>query len=183
MNVTEAMDLLSDSRNQIKEMNDTMHRLQEALVAIAEMDNGAVPKFSLMCDGGGAEMVVSDYIDKQALTKYVRDQLEIMARANFEKLLSFKPVPKIETPEDEVPEPKIPEELQRKKPIPEATLTGKNGKPIVNDELISKMYFKDGKSGKQIAAETGLSESAVFNHLAKLKAAKETAAKECVRQS
>lgn len=201
MNFTKAIDLMTDTEKRMKEIDAALHDLRNALAAIAELDNGAKADMILKCNGLTEPVHIGNLMDEGLLTKYVRDRLELVARSNFEKLLYFRPEEKSDIQEEEMPPLKIPDELARKKeqreepsenlPVeaiahevePMPKVIGKNGKAIVNDALIARMYFKDGKSGKQIAAETGLSESAVFNHLAKIRAAKEQAAKECARQS
>ena len=196
MNFTKAIDLMTDTEKKMKEIDAALHMLRNSLAAIAELDNGAKADLILECNGVAEPMHIGNLMDENVLTAYVKDRLEIVARMNFETLLCFKPEARIETPEDELPPLKIPEELQKKKeqreePIeteePEQAsvpkVIGRNGKPVINDVLLERLYFKEGKTGLQIVKETGLSESAVFNHLAKLRAAKEQAAKECVRQS
>lgn len=192
INFTKALDLLSDTEKRMKDIDVAQRKLRNALAAISEIDNGAKACLVLKCDGGASDMYIGNLFDEKSLTAYVKDRLEMVARENFEILLSFKPVQR-DTSEDEIPEVKIPEELAKKKeqredpepktpePATVAKMIGKNGKAVVNDTLLDRMYFKEGKSAKNIARETGLSESAVFNHIAKIRAAKEKAAKECVR--
>lgn len=193
MNFTKAIDLMTDTEKRMKEIDVALHRLRNSLAAIAELDNGAKADMILKCDGVTEPMHIGNLIDEKTLTEYIRDRLEVVARTNFEKLLCFRPEKNVEVQEEDLLPLKIPEELARKKeqreepveteePEQMPKLIGRNGKQVVNDALIARMYFKDGKSGKQIAAEIGLSESAVFNHLAKIRAAKEQAAKECARQ-
>lgn len=193
MNFTKALDLLSDTEKRMKEIEVAQRNLRNALAAISEIDNGAKASLVLKCDGGASDMYIGNLFDEKSLTANVKDRLEMVARTNFEILLSFKPIERTDTSENDVPEVKIPEELAKKKeqredpeaiapePATVAKLVGKNGKAVVNDSLLDRMYFKEGKSAKTIARETGLSESAVFNHIAKIRAAKEKAAKECVR--
>ena len=201
MNMTKALDLMTDTEQRMKEIDAALHELRNSLAAIAELDNGARADLVLKCDGGASEMYIGNLIGVTELTAFVKDRIEILARSNFEKLLGFKPVKQTET--DEPAEVKIPEELMKKKPeteedpaedlpeikyvddepeqAPVPKVIGRNGKAVVNDVLIDRLYFKEGKSAKSIALETGLSESAVFNHIAKIRAAKLKTAKECVR--
>jgi hypothetical protein len=201
MNMTKALDLMTDTEQRMKEIDAALHELRNSLAAIAELDNGARADLVLKCDGGASEMYIGNLIGVTELTAFVKDRIEILARSNFEKLLGFKPVKQTEA--EEPAEVKIPEELMKKKPeteedpaedlpeikyvddepeqAPVPKVIGRNGKAVVNDVLIDRLYFKEGKSAKSIAQETGLSESAVFNHISKIRAAKLKTAKECVR--
>lgn len=201
MNYTKALDLIADTDKKLKEMEAAQYKLRQALAALAEIENGAKINLRLLCpatsQNTAAVLNIDGILDRAMLAEYIKSSLEAVAKLSYAALLQFHPE-KIPPEEDQEPGIRIPEELKAKKletpekvqPMetpeePAEELPVKiieNGKKIANDKLIEKMYFKDGKSARKIAAETGLAESCVFNHLKKIKAEKETAAKECVRR-
>lgn len=201
MNYTKALDLIADTDKKLKEIEAAQYKLRGALAALAEIENGATINLRLICPATSthAEAVLNfdGILDRALLSDYIKSRLEAVAKLSYAALLEFHPE-KIPPQEDQEPGIKIPEELKAKKlETPEKVQTTEtpetpaeelpvkiieNGHSTANDKLIEKMYFKDGKSARKIAAETGLAESCVFNHLKKIKAEKEKAAKECVRR-
>lgn len=203
MNYTKALDLIADTDKKLKEMEAAQYKLRQALAALAEIENGATINLRLICPATSthAEAVLNfdGILDRALLSDYIKSRLEAVAKLSYAALLQFHPekIPPEESGEAETGI-RIPEELKAKKletpEAPQALETPEtpaeefpvkiieNGHKVANTKLIEKLYFKDGKTGKQIAAETGLAESCVFNHLKKLRAEKEAAAKECVRR-
>lgn len=201
MNYTKALDLIADTDKKLKEMEAAQYKLRQALAALAEIENGATINLRLICPATSthAEAVlnIDGILDRALTVDYIKNKIEAVAKLSYAALLQFHPE-KIPPEEDQEPGIRIPEELKAKKlETPEKVQTMEtpetpaeelpvkiitNGHSTANDKLIEKMYFKEGKSAKKIAAETGLAESCVYNHLNKIKAEKEKAAKECVRR-
>ena len=204
MMFTKALDLLTETEKKVKEVENAQFKLRMALAAIAEIEKGAQASLRLLVpDASGqgfAQMDIDGVLESDLLTDYVRERLEATAKFSYMTLLGFKGDPEAIAAEDKENEVKIPDRLKKDPELPKvltletpetvpaelpdlpAKIRGEHGKLVVNEKLLSKLYFKDGKSAKQIAAETGLAESCVFNHLKKLRAEKEQAAKECVRR-
>ena len=203
MNFTKALDLLMESEKRVKEVEAAQYKLRMSLSAIAEIEKGARASLRLIVpagDNNDAIMNIDGVLESDLLTDYVRERLEATAKFSYMTLLGFKGDPEAKAAEDKENEVKIPDRLKKDPELPKvltletpetvpaelpdlpAKIRGEHGKLVVNEKLLEKMYFKDGKSAKQIAAETGLAESCVFNHLKKLRAEKEQAAKECVRR-
>ena len=201
MMFTKALDLLTETEKKVKEVENAQFKLRMALAAIAEIEKGAQASLRLLVpDASGqgfAQMDIDGVLESDLLTGYVKERLEKTAKLSYMTLLNFNGEESKTVAAEAKPDAvTIPDRL-KKDPEPPKVLTletpetvpedqpGKiieNGRKVANVALIEKLYFKDGKSARQIAAELELAESCVFNHLKKLKAEKEQAAKECVRR-
>lgn len=98
------------------------------------------------------------------------------------KMPEKKPV--FETPEapkeEPQPEKPKPEEITKQPEPQQEKVTKARGK--VNRDQLANLYFKQGKTAKEIVKETGLGESTVYKVLNELRAEKIKTAKECVRR-
>lgn len=200
MNFSKALDLITETDNKITAMEEAKDKLRLALAVKAELDNGAKAKIMLVCGEGVTPMDIDGLLARNNFTAEIKKRVDEIAIKYYLKLQNYNICggighTELETPERQklpevIPEPESPKmetpEAAKEIKIPERIIDGKikdeHGRAIVNRKVLGQMYFKDGKSAKQIARETGLAESTVFRHLAAMKAEKEQAAKECARQ-
>ncbi|MBO4520739.1 MAG: hypothetical protein J5787_05985 [Alphaproteobacteria bacterium] len=195
MNFTKALDAISNTDKKIKELGEASRKLSLALAAIAEIENGASISVRLECTGkdDAAEMNIDEIIDGDKVAKLIIESLNIAATKNYLYLSGGTitrpetpkedPAPKIKTPEKTKIETPEPPKIETPEPAPEPKQDPEKGKRVhhaVNRKKLADMYFKEGKTAKEIAAETGLGVSTVFKVLHELRAEKEKAAKECV---
>lgn len=191
MNITNAIDLMTDTEKRMKEIDAALHELRNSLAAIAELDNGARADLVLKCDGGASEMYIGNLIGVTELTVFVKDRIEMLARSNFEKLLGFKPVEHVEA--KEAVEVNIPEELMKKKEpeavvkkaseiITETAPTKKTSKDIVSDLTLRQEYFKHGRTVKEIAEQYNVGVHGLYKRIEKMQQEMKTAAKERARR-
>lgn len=188
MNFTKALDLIATTDRQILELKETSSKLQLSLAAIAELENGASIAVRITCPplsekDESADMCVDSIVNFEKLAELVKSEIEETAKACYLKLTTFgkgeemteteTPAPELEIPEAPAagPELETPEDPKTIAP-----------RQKVNRQEIADLYFKQGKSAKQIAQQTGLGESTVFKYLHEIKAEKEKAAKELVRR-
>lgn len=234
MNFTKALDLITKTDKQIKELGEARDKLQLSLAALAELDHGAKVVLRLDCkplngQEERAEMCIDEIINGSDLAAYIYDALRHEARRNYLQLLDSQGGEK-ESGEEISPElekkktdrtgtnipnqptiPKMPEKKKTETEIPEKGSgagvpnsipnrpnsipnqpeieTPEESKPrkkaapgTVDKAKLADMYFKQGKSAKEIASETGWGQSTVFNYLAAIRAEKEKTAKECARR-
>ena len=216
MNFTKALDLITKTDKQIKELGEARDKLQLSLAALAELDHGAKVVLRLDCkplngQEERAEMCIDEIINGSDLAAYIYDALRHEARRNYLQLSYYQgeketesgeeispqpsPEPKKKT-ETEIPEkgsaasvpnsiPNGPNIIPNQPEIetPEEPKPRKRAAPgTVDKAKLADMYFKQGKSAKEIASETGWGKSTVFNYLAAIRAEKEKTAKECARR-
>lgn len=207
MNFTKALDLITKTDKQIKELGEARDKLQLSLAALAELDHGAKVVLRLDCkplngQEERAEMCIDEIINGSDLAAFIYDALRHEARRNYLQLSYYQggekesgeeisPEPKKKT-ETEIPEkttgtnvplqPSVPR-MPAKIETPEEPKPRKKAAPgTVDKAKLADMYFKQGKSAKEIASETGWGKSTVFNYLAAIRAEKEKTAKECARR-
>lgn len=235
MNFTKALDLITKTDKQIKELGEARDKLQLSLAALAELDHGAKVVLRLDCkplngQEERAEMCIDEIINGSDLAAYIYDALRHEARRNYLQLSYYQGEKETESGEEistqpekkktdrtgtNIPNqptiPKMPEKKKTEMEIPEkgsaASVpnsipnvpniipnqpkieTPEEPKPrkkaapgTVDKAKLADMYFKQGKSAKEIASETGWGKSTVFNYLAAIRAEKEKTAKECARR-
>ena len=216
MNFSKALDLIAETDNKIKVMEEAKDKLRLALAAKAEFDNGAKAKIMLVCGEGIAPMDIDGLLAGNNFTAEIKKRVDEIAIKYYLKLQNHNiyggtghtkietpepqklpeiipepeppkmetqeaaPEEKAPTPTFETPESKAPREEQHGIEIPEQFAEIKRKK--INDKVIAELYYKQSKTVKEIVLETGYGESTVFKHLSNMKAAKEKAAKECVRR-
>lgn len=204
MNFTKALDLITKTDKQIKELNEARDKLQLSLATLAELDHGAKVVLRLDCkplngQEERAEMCIDEIINGSDLAAYIYDAIRHEARRNYLQLSYYQGGEK-ESGEEISPEPspepkkKTETEIPEKGsaaiiPTPAKIETPEEPKPrkkaapgTVDKAKLADMYFKQGKSAKEIASETGWGKSTVFNYLAAIRAEKEKTAKECARR-
>ena len=185
MNFSKALDLISNTDKKIKDMREAQTKLQHSLAALAEIENGASLVVRLACKPINekeeeAEMSINELLNIGELTQNIRDALDHEARRNYLQLLAYEQNresggndPQLEIPEAEA------DGLE----TPERTRPGEiKVRHHVNKAELADLYFKQGKTVKEIVRETGLGENTIFKHIAAIKAEKEKTAKECARR-
>ena len=213
MNFTKALDLITKTDKQIKELGEARDKLQLSLAALAELDHGAKVVLRLDCkplngQEERAEMCIDEIINGSDLAAYIYDALRHEARRNYLQLSYYQGEKETESGEEissqlekkktemetlekgsaaSVPNsiPNVPNIIPNQPEIetPEEPKPRKRAAPgTVDKAKLADMYFKQGKSAKEIASETGWGKSTVFNYLAAIRAEKEKTAKECARR-